>query len=271
MRTDPLLNTQREWRARLFEGNGALSWHPGREIAAQLLLYLDQPNTCWDLTTRWLRNVLDADRVDGGWGGYQGPAGAIDYVPVAEHQRPSLGLPSARGLRFSAGSAAIRSVWHSDGLQVTPSVRRSQTMDHGVCEQLLALGTQAKLALPLWCDGKPVGILCADWRHEAPVWQADQCEALVAFTRQALGPLLGSVGTPEEHTPPVRRPTPLTAAERQVARLIVEGLSYKEIAWQLQRSLSTVDHHLRSMRSKCGVQSTARLARWLREHEDLRP
>lgn len=37
------------------------------------------------------------------------------------------------------------------------------------------------------------------------------------------------------------------------------GLSYKEVARRLGRSLSTVDHQLRSIRHKLGLPSTARL------------
>jgi DNA-binding NarL/FixJ family response regulator len=62
--------------------------------------------------------------------------------------------------------------------------------------------------------------------------------------------------THDETTEPFRI---LTAAERAVARLAVDGLSYKEIARRLDRSVSTVDHQLRSARSKLGVRSTARL------------
>jgi AraC-like DNA-binding protein/DNA-binding CsgD family transcriptional regulator len=51
----------------------------------------------------------------------------------------------------------------------------------------------------------------------------------------------------------------LTPAERSVVRLVAEGLSYKEIARKLERSFSTVDHQLRSIRAKLGAASTARL------------
>ena len=51
----------------------------------------------------------------------------------------------------------------------------------------------------------------------------------------------------------------LTPAERMVARLVAEGLSYKEVARKLKRSFSTVDHQLRSIRAKLGATSTARL------------
>lgn len=51
----------------------------------------------------------------------------------------------------------------------------------------------------------------------------------------------------------------LTPAERGVARLVAEGLSYKEVARKLERSFSTVDHQLRGIRAKLGASSTARL------------
>ena len=40
-------------------------------------------------------------------------------------------------------------------------------------------------------------------------------------------------------------------------------MSYKEIARHLNRSFSTVDHQLRSVRTKLGVRSTSRLVRLL--------
>ena len=72
MDDDDFLRIQRELRARLFEGSAAIRWRPGRELAAQLLLYLDDVESCWRLTTEWLRDTLDADRVDGGYGGFLG-------------------------------------------------------------------------------------------------------------------------------------------------------------------------------------------------------
>ena len=55
----------------------------------------------------------------------------------------------------------------------------------------------------------------------------------------------------------------LTPAERKVADLVATGMSYKEIARHLNRSFSTVDHQLRSVRTKLGVRSTSRLVRLL--------
>jgi DNA-binding CsgD family transcriptional regulator len=55
----------------------------------------------------------------------------------------------------------------------------------------------------------------------------------------------------------------LTPAERRVAELVAMGLSYKEVARRLGRSLSTIDHQLRSIRGKVVAASTARLVRLL--------
>ena len=46
----------------------------------------------------------------------------------------------------------------------------------------------------------------------------------------------------------------------------LHGLSYKEIARRLNRSFSTVDHQLRSVREKLGVRSAGQLVRVLAAH-----
>ena len=55
----------------------------------------------------------------------------------------------------------------------------------------------------------------------------------------------------------------LTPAERRVAELAATGMSYKEIARRLDRSFSTIDHQLRSVRRKLGARSAGRLVRKL--------
>ena len=286
-----ILHVQRTLRTRLFEGPQAIRWRPGRELVAHMLLYLDDAPACWRIVTEWVREQLDADRVDGGFGGFVGVQGLVqDYVVLAEVQRASLHLPSVQGLRFNAASPCLRNVWREPTLCALPEVGQDPGFTDDERLTLLALGTSAKLALPIRDGMQPVGLMCADWHREVPRWRDDPCQQIAELAQRALGPVLAAVAACQRASGGVQADRAihgespqlllraagghpaagplacLTAAELKVAQLVVNGLSYKEVARQLKRSLSTVDHQLRSIRDKLGVRSTARLVHVLTEH-----
>jgi DNA-binding CsgD family transcriptional regulator len=283
---DHLLQVQRSLRRCLFEGPGAIRWRPGRELAAQLLLYLDDPRACWRITTEWLRDTLDADRVDGGFGGFMQAGGRpTDYVVLAEAQREASRLPSALGRRFGAANPGLRVLWGPARITAMADVAQERTLTTDLRGTLLSMGTAAKLALPLRDGAEPIGLMCADWHVEAPRWDSEACNQLPALASEALGPLLRSaaqLAQERERQQGLLLPAPgstqdcsaavppdlgaLTPAELKVAHLASTGLTYKEIARHLDRSLSTVDHQLRAVRDKLGVRSTARLVHVLSEH-----
>jgi DNA-binding CsgD family transcriptional regulator len=292
-----ILRVQRNLRQRLFEGPAAIRWRPGRELGAELLLYLDDPQACWRIATDWLRGTLDADRVDGGFGGFVGASGRPrDYVVMAESQRGSQPLPAALGLRFSAADPGLRGVWCEAGATAMLNVSQERSLTHELRGTLRSLGTAAKLALPVRDGLLPIGLICADWHTEAPRWDTEVCNQLGGLARDVIGPVLAAASflarereldrlpcnaepavtdtdaaadLPTSSTVPPAELASLTPAERKVARLVALGLSYKEVARQLGRSASTVDHQLRSIRDKLGMRSTARLVHLLSEHAAL--
>lgn len=281
MDDDLLLQTQRRLRRSLFEGPRAIAWRPARELAAQLLLYLDEPLRCWQITAEWLRDALDADRVDGGYGGWVGADGAGSrYVVLAEARRAALPLPSVLGIGFDATDPSIRAVWAVHGVAAIAEVEQERRFSARMRGELRTLGTAAKLALPVRDGARPVGLMCADWHRRAPRWNAQACNELPAVAAQLVGPVLAAAQrlareTIElDATPAVDEARDagapalagLTPAEQRVAWLVAQGLSYKEVARRLGRSLSTVDHQLRSIRLKLGVRSTSRLVHLLSEH-----
>ena len=287
MNDDEILSRQRALRRRFFEGPQAVRWRPGRELIAQLLLYLDDAESCWRLTAHWLRDTLDADRVDGGFGGFVGAGGRrLDYVVRAEAQRTDQPLPSVLGRVFDARDPALLAVWNAPDVLPIESVQQAPAMTTELRNNLQALGTSAKLAMTMRDGTVPVGMVCADWHRESPRWSAELCLEVARLVRESLGPLMAATerlgaesqaaaGMGErralalELAPGLSSRDGLTAAERKVAALVATGLSYKEVARTLGRSLSTIDHQLRSIRHKLGVRSTARLVHLLSERPDV--
>ena len=55
----------------------------------------------------------------------------------------------------------------------------------------------------------------------------------------------------------------LSTREAEVARLVAEGMTNKEIGARLFISEHTVDSHVRSILNKLGVNSRAQIAAWM--------
>jgi DNA-binding CsgD family transcriptional regulator len=117
-------------------------------------------------------------------------------------------------------------------------------------------------------------------------YQRQQHDESIALTTQALGqdafdaayqrglamPVEDALGIattstqqqPPKPTPASRGPaSPLTRREREIAGLIAEELTTREIAARLFLSERTVEAHVTHMFNKLGVNSRAQLTRWL--------
>jgi DNA-binding CsgD family transcriptional regulator len=73
-----------------------------------------------------------------------------------------------------------------------------------------------------------------------------------------------AVAPPEPEVEPVEGDGPLSGREREVAALVLEGLTYKQIGEQLFISAKTVEHHVARMRQRLGSGSRGELFAHLR-------
>src|SRR4029077_2639570 len=69
--------------------------------------------------------------------------------------------------------------------------------------------------------------------------------------------------------PPLPKAYPLTKKELEVARMVAQGMTNREIATKLFNSERTIDNHVQHIYNKLGIDSRAELALGLRDHELL--
>ena len=79
----------------------------------------------------------------------------------------------------------------------------------------------------------------------------------------AIGTALGEPAQVVDATPDDASVAPLAKREADVARLVAEGLSNKQIGARLFISERTVDSHVRSILNKLGFSSRAQIAGWM--------
>lgn len=255
MNAEHLVAAQRELRASLLD-RPYIAWHPARDLAARLMLHLDDAEFCWQFATRWLRDALDADRVDGG---FAAPAHRV-YRPHAESRRTDRDVPTMLGAAIDGTDRGIQCVWLAQRAVVFRDVEQDPRLGAGLRGSLLASGVRNTIAAGLVHQGTALGLLCADWME----CRVDECDVRREHFQEVVGGVLTPVLAAARRLgaePAIF--SQLTPAERRVAELVATGLSYKEIARRLDRSLSTIDHQLRSVRRKVGAPSTKRLVRIL--------
>jgi DNA-binding CsgD family transcriptional regulator len=270
-----VFSAQRALRATLLD-RSVVRYKPARDLAAHMLLHLDDLTGCWSIAANWLRAELSCHRVDTGFG----EATAADYFPgFAEAKSDDLDVPSFAGRPVDNRDAMMQAMWQENRPLVYADIKHDNRVSIRMRQRMSGARTKSKMAWSLKTPQGSYGLICADWtEHLVPVQSAlyDCFEQTVA---DVLSPIIdvakkisGQASAAEsaghnwridrailpERTAAVRL-AELTPSEIDVARLVARGLSYKEIARVRGRSFSTIDHQLRSIREKTGAASTASL------------
>lgn len=258
------MSAQARLRDQLLASPSLIRWRPARDLAAHMLLFIDDSERCSAIAVEWIRRGLGCSRVDTGLGRVSGST----YLPgYAESREPD--VPTYAGSTVNNTVHAMQLMWLSDGPVVFRDVAGDSRFDMTLHDMLADAGTVSKMGAAVGPRERAVGLICADWvGREIPFSSAlyERYESLVC---DVLGPILA-----ESHTLQRLRPAPpawdepavararssLTAAELKVALLAASGLPYKLIADRLNKSSATVDHQLRSIRRKLNVRTHAELA-----------
>ena len=93
--------------------------------------------------------------------------------------------------------------------------------------------------------------------------QAGTCGRDAALNLALGQPAAAQAASPGTAGPGTAAPGPLGPREADVARLVAEGLTNKQIGARLFISERTVDSHVRSILNKLGFSSRAQIAAWM--------
>jgi DNA-binding CsgD family transcriptional regulator len=275
-----VFSTQRRLRSKLLDG-GTIRYSRARDLAAHMLLNIDDLSNCWFIATNWLRTELSCQRLDTGFGAQV----AAEYFPsFAEAKNGDYDVPSFGGSAVDNRDDAMQAMWLQPRPLIFADIKQDSRINIRLRQRLSGARTKSKFAGALRTGGNSYGLICADWtEHQVPRDSLlyDCFEYTVA---DVLSPIIAVAKEIADHNHEgwhrqwnsnytsalTLKPdflAKLTSSEIDIARLVAKGLSYKEIARIRGRSFSTIDHQLRSIRQKTGTASTSALISLLAKAE----
>ncbi|MEO1702414.1 MAG: helix-turn-helix transcriptional regulator [Pseudomonadota bacterium] len=262
-----VLATQRRLRAQLLD-RPAVRHAKARDLAAHMLLNIDDLNSCWSLAAHWLRVELACHRVDAGFG----VPGAREYYPgFVEAKHDDYDVPSFEGGAVYNFDPVMRSMWHDEKPIALTDIKQDNRVTSYLRQRISGARTKSKIGGALRTGSVGYGLICADWTEHFVPHKSDIFDCFEQTVADVLSPIIAVSKAISEHDSSAGAddvavdPTEdislevLTASELEVAKLVAQGMSYKEIARIRRRSFSTIDHQLRSIRHKTGVHSTSAL------------
>jgi DNA-binding CsgD family transcriptional regulator len=199
------------------------------------------------------REALELRRALGhrtGLGGSLGELGALAGL-AGDHARAARLLAAATALRRAIGSRP--------GAGTSPPDARAD--DGALAAARAHLGGAAFATA--WATGEALSV-------DEAVGEALSVDAAVAGLPAAYAPTNGRANGHSHAPPPPPAPAPpgcrLTAREREVAALVAESLSNRELAARLVVTLRTAENYVQRLLAKLGLGSRTRLALWARAH-----
>jgi len=236
---------------------------PGEMIdcAAHMILAIENPKDMVHIALRYIGNHLSACRADAGF------ATPIDseYRPLSEYCSEKNQPPSVASLVLSNQHEVMQRVWRSRAPVKYENVSENPKLKD-VKEILSSIRSRSMLMQRLVWDKEPIGISCVDHTLVDHQWHDDEVNFMQQFCTNIFAPLAGISNY--WHNPTMhqmfKKPS---ESELDAIRLAACGLSYKNIAEELNKSVRTIENQLRNARLRLNARNQAELikkcAPWL--------
>lgn len=235
-------------RTRFLDSNRHLFAQETLNAVAHMLIEIDRHEHVMEIALSYLAQHLAVGRVDIGFGSHRLKL----YSTAAEHLAD--GAPSMFGIDLPNKSQVLQRVWLSPNPIAYHDIRNNPLIG-GLQESFKQVGSRAILAQRLDDEEGAYGIVYIDDLESGRTWQSSEQCFVMQFCQIFLAPVLSisrRINT-QQHTD---KPSP---AELDAVRLAAQGLSYKQIAATLNKSIRTIEFQLRSARSKTGASNQTEL------------
>ena len=217
------------------------------DATAHMLFELNDPSALMQVATRFIGQRLSACRADVGLATRRDKV----YSSQVEWLSSSSDPPSMKAVELPNQSRVIQRVWKCDR-PVAYSDCYTGSEFESMREGMLKTRTRSLIARRLEFNDETFGLICIDQTTHARQWETGTLEYLDLFGATVLSPLLHMSAALSLQA----RPSP---AELDAIRLAARGLSYKQIAKQLGKSVRTIEHQLRHARQRMDASNQADL------------
>ncbi len=223
--------------------------------AAHMIIMIDNPKSLVQIGLEFLVTELHVCRADAG---FSTPTHQ-HYTPITEFRNNATQPPSITGLQLPNQHIAMQNVWSSDSPISINNVVSSKQLG-SLKDTFLNAGCKSMLLEKLLWQDKPIGIACIDYTHEFHDWTEEEVNYMHVFCYTFLGPLAGMSNywfNPKLHSM-FAKPT---ESELIAIRLAAKGLTYKQIASQLNKSTRTIENQFRNARNRLNARNQIELVK----------
>ncbi len=181
----------------------------------------------------------------------------IEYTPLSEYCSEITQPPSVANLVLSNQHEVMQRVWRSRSPVKYENVALNPQLQE-VREALTTIKSKSMLMQRLVWGKDPIGISCVDHTQKEHRWETDEVEFMQCFCTLFFAPIAGISNY--WHNPTMhqmfKKPS---ESELAAIRLAAEGMSYKVIAGQLNKSVRTIENQLRNARHRLNATNQAEL------------
>lgn len=220
---------------------------------AHLILAVEDPDEIMSIALEFMVDKLAACRADMG---LLGPRDRT-YKPSSIYYNATMAPLDCEGTVYSNQYQVFQRTWHQRSPVVCDNVHLNPMLNDSR-KKFESIQSKSILFQRLIWDNKPVGMTCIDFTHEHHIWTTSEINFIGMFCEQFLAPLLGI--SHYWHAPKrsqiIKRPT---NSELMAIKLAAKGMSYKQIANELGKSIRTIENQLRNARDTLDATNQAEL------------